>query len=305
MRSLRVAIVLFFCSAALAQDPATMPTEQRSQPTATPETAQRPLPDIATLMKQVEANQKTSEDAQKDYIYKQSIRFEKLDGHGDVKKTSSQVDEVFWLNGVQMSRTLEKDGKPLSADEARKENERIDKESVKIREKRDKAAADGKQTDPRGNVVAPLSRYLELVKLTNPHREAINGRSAIVLDFAGDADAKTNNPTEKFVKELAGTLWIDEDDKVLARLDGHFIDSFKLGGGLFVNVSKGTRFTLLFHKINDEVWLPETIKGNGHIRVFLLFATEGDFALQTSDYRKFKTSSKILPTFTQVPDEKN
>ena len=298
MKVLRVAILLILCSGALAQDQVPVAPVQQ----ALPDPAERPLPDTATLMKQVEANQKAAEDAQKDYIYKQSLRFEKLDGHGDVKKTSSQVDEVFWLNGVQMSRTLEKDGKPLSEDEAKKENERIDKESVKIREKRDKAAAKGEQTDPRGNVVAPLSRYLELVKLSNPRRELMNGRPAIVLDFVGDADAKTNNAPEKLVKELAGTLWIDEEDKVLARLDGHFIDSFKLGGGLFVNVSKGTQFTYLSRKINDEVWLPESIKGNGHVRVFLLFATEGDFALQTSDYRKFKTSSKILPTFTPVPN---
>ena len=293
MKFLRAAILLFAVVACHAQDPVGV----------APVAQERPLPDIATLMKQVQANQKASEDAQKDYIYKSSFRFETLDGHGDVKKTKSQVNEIFWLNGVQMMRTLELDGKPLSPDEVKRENDRIDKESIKLREKRDKAAAEGKQTDPRGNVVAPLSRYLELVTLSNPRREEMNGRPAIVLDFVGDPNAKTHDATENFVKELAGVLWIDEDDKVLARLDAHFVNAFKLGGGLLVNVSKGTQFTLLARKINDEVWLPDSIKGNGHVRFLLLMATEGDFALQTSDYRKFKTSSRILPTFSQVPAE--
>lgn len=288
MKVLRVAILLFAVSGCFAQGPAAV--------------EERPLPDIATLMKQVEANQKTAEDAQKDYIYKSAIRFEKLDGKGDVKKTQSQVDEIFWLNNVQMVRLLEKDGKPLSPDEAKKENERIDKEAIKIREKRDKAAAEGKQTDSRGNVIAPLSRYLQLVTLSRPRREFMNGRPTIKLDFVGDANAKTYNAPEKFVKELAGTLWIDENDKVVARLDAHFVNAFKLGGGLLVNVTQGTQFTLLARKINDEVWLPDSIKGTGHVRAFLVFAAEGDFALQTSDYRKFKTSSKIMPAFTPMPD---
>ena len=262
----------------------------------------RPLPDVPTLMKQVEANQKAIEDAQKDYIYKSAIRFQKLDGHGEVKKTESRVDEVFWIDNVQLVRRLENDGKPLTPDEARRENERIDKEAVKLREKREKAAAEGKQTDSRGNVIEPLSRYLQLVKLINPRRETVDGRPTIVMDYVGDENARTNDASEKFVKELAGTLWVDEDDKVVARFDGHFVHPFKLGGGLLVNISQGTHFSFLSHKINGEVWLPDSITGNGHVRAFLLFAAEGDFSLKTSDYRKFKTTSTVLPTFTPVPD---
>ena len=282
---------------------AAAPQDLPAPAATTAEKVEAPLPDIPTLMRQVEANQKAAEDAQKDYIYKSSLRFEKLDGQGDVKKTQSQVDEVFWINNVQMMRTIEKDGKPLTPDEARKENERIDKESVKLREKRDKAAEEGKQTDSRGHVVAPLSRYLELVTLSNPRRQVVGGRPTIVLDFVGDVNAKTNDATEKFVKELAGTVWLDEEDKVVERLEAHFVNAFKLGGGLLVNVSKGTQFTLLARKINNEVWLPESIIGNGHVRAFLIFATEGDFSMKTSDYRKFKASSKILPTYTLAPED--
>ena len=291
MKFVLLALLSLAAGAAAAQDVPTAPVDAR------------PLPDVATLMKQVEANQKAAEDAQKDYIYQSSMRFEKLDGKGDVRKTQSEVYEVFWLNGVQLARTLEKDGKPLTPEETKKENERIDKEAVRIREKRDKAAAEGKQTDPRGNVIAPLSRYLQLVTLSRERRETIAGRPTIVLDFVGDPAAKTYNAGEKFVKELAGTLWVDEDDKVVQRLDGHFVNAFKLGGGLLVSVSQGTHFTLLARKINDEVWLPDSISGNGHVRALLLFAAEGDFRVQTSDYRKFKTSSKVLPSFTEVPTE--
>ena len=296
-------LILSALLAVLLFPPAPAGAQQTDSPAAAATAEAAPLPDVAALMKAVEANQKSIEDAQKDYLYKQSIRFERLNSHGDVKKTESRVDEVFWINNVQLSRRLENDGKPLTPDEAKKENERIDKEAVKLREKREKAAAEGKQTDSRGNVIEPLSRYLELVTLTNPRREMFNGRPTIVLDFTGDENAKSNDAAEKFVKQLAGTLWVDEQDKVVARFDGHFLHPFKLGGGLLVNISQGTHFSFLSHKVNDEVWLPDSVTGNGHVRVLLLLATEGDFALQTSDYRKFKTTSTVLPTFTPVPEE--
>lgn len=300
MKLLLIAPLLLTAGMALAQDVPAPSTE------AAPAASEaRPLPEVATLMKQVEANQKAAESAQKDYIYKASMRFERLDSHGGVKKAQSQVDEVFWINNVQLARALERDGKPLTPDAAKKEDERVDKEAVKLRERREKAEAEGKQTDGRGNVIAPLSRYLQLVTLSNERRETVQGRPAIVLDFTGDASAKTSDTSEKFVKELAGTLWIDENDKIVERLDARFVNSFKLGGGLLVNISQGTHFTLLNRKINDEVWLPETITGNGHVRALLLFAADGDFQLQTSDYRKFKATSTVLPTFTPVPEGVN
>lgn len=268
----------------------------------TPEdpTPEKPLPDLSAMMHLVEANERKSEKVRQDYIYNEINTFDERDSHDAIKKTESRDQEVFWLNGVPVARTLKKNGKPLTADEAKKEDERIDEVVKKAKERRDKKDAKGKETDPRGNDEITFARILELGEFSNERREIINGRPTIIVDYQGNPKAKTHNPGEAVFKELAGTVWIDEDDHTLQHLEGHFDHDFKLAGGLAVSVRKGTWFRAKFVKINGEVWLPEVLEGDGHARYLLFFSLNGHFQLHASNYRKFKASSTILPGVTTV-----
>ncbi len=92
-------------------------------------------------MHQVEADQRASEAIEKDYLYHSVEAIQELDSHGNVKKTETNQYDVFWVNGVPVRRLLKKNGKDLSESEKKQEDERIDKESAKARERRDKATA--------------------------------------------------------------------------------------------------------------------------------------------------------------------
>jgi hypothetical protein len=170
--------------------------------------------------------------------------------------------------------------------------------SAKAREKRAKEDAQGKQTNSRGDEEITASRLLELGAFTNPRRVQLNGRNTIAVDYAGDPKAKTRNRSEDVIKDLVGTAWIDERDHVLARVDGHFVNAFKIGAGLIVNVQKDTRFSMVQTKVNDEVWLPARLEGQGAIRAILFFSFNGSGQIVNSDYRKFRTTSTILPGVT-------
>ena len=268
-----------------------------------PELTDRPLPDITTLMSQVEANERKSEAIRKDYIYNETNTFDQRDSHDAIKKRESLDTEVFWLNGVPVERTLKKNGKPLTEDETRKENERIDTIVRKAKERRDKADAKGKESDPRGNDELTLARILELGRFTDPRREVIHGRETIVVDYIGDPKAKTHNYAEGLFRELAGTVWVDEQDRTMVRLEGHFSHDFKIAAGMGANVKEGTWFRVAFAKINEEVWLPASLEGDGHIRYLLFFRLDGHFQGSMSNYRKFKATSTILPGIAKVEPE--
>jgi hypothetical protein len=96
------------------------------------------------------------------------------------------------------------------------------------------------------------------------------------------------------VRDLVGTAWIDEQDHVLVKVEGHFLNAFKVGAGLVVNIQKGTNFFMEQRKINNEVWLPKAIDGRGDARFLLLDHIEGHLHLDASDYRKFRSTSKIV-----------
>ena len=270
---------------------------QSTQPDA------RPLPDIATLMQQVEANQRKFEALAQNYTYRESEQLQEFDSHQGLKKSKQREADVFWITGVPIERTVTLDGKPLSADEQKKEAERVDKQAEKARERRAKADAEGKETDPRGHDLVTASRILELGTFSNPRREMIGGRATIVVDYSGNPKAKTHNSAESIFHELAGTVWVDEQDKVVQHAEGHFANDFKIAGGLVASVKKGTSFEGTFVKINNEVWLPQSFHARGQLRYLLFFSLNGEGRVQMGDYRKFRATSTLLPNYNKVePD---
>ena len=254
----------------------------------------KPLPPIADLLHDVERNQKAAEAQRKDYTYHVHLDEQEFDGKGQVKKTVRTDSESMNLRGVRINRVVARDGKPLTPEQAAKENERIDKEIARDTERREKNQSKGESTDSRGDVLISASRILELGTFSNPRRVVLNGRPTIVADYAGDPNAKTRNSAEGVIRDLVGTVWIDEQDRTLARAQGHFLNDFKIGGGLVADVKKGSSFEAQFIRVNNEVWLPGTVDGQGKVRILLVSGFSGHVHLVASDYRKFRTSATIV-----------
>lgn len=260
------------------------------------EPSENPLPDISSLMHEVEEHQRLSEAILKNYLYHEDAR--RADDHGRV--IERQEYDVFWLNGVEIHKLTRKNGRDLTPEEKRKEEERIDKEVSKAKERKRKAEEKGEQTDSHGHEEVTVSRFLLLGHFTNPRRELLNGRNTIVVDYAGNPKAATKNRLEDVIRNLAGTIWIDESDRAIVRLEGHFIDNYKVGAGLFVNIRKNTNFQVIQKKINGEIWLPSEVSGNGSARLLLFVNFTGSVHVVDSEYRRFKTSATILPGVATV-----
>jgi hypothetical protein len=276
-----------------------------AQITSTPDSVpdEKPLPDVPTLMHQVETNQRLAESLEKNYIYREDSTLNELNKSGGIKKSEERAFEIFYLDGVRVARLVRKDNKDISPDELAKENERIDKEVAKAKERRAKADGSGKETNSAGQDEITVSRILELGTFSNPRRIMVAGRPTIEVDYTGNPSAKTHNPGEGAIKLITGIVCVDEQDKFIQHAEGHFTDNFKLGGGLLADISKGTSFAATNTKINDEVWLPAHAEAHGHIRYLLFFSVNGDATIKTSGYHKFKATSTILPNITVAPPD--
>jgi hypothetical protein len=298
---LRIAVSILFASGLLCAAGRAQSNDAAAARSDLPDTAAaQPLPDVVALMRDVETNQRKAESIEKNYIYHSVATEQEYDSHGAVKKTSVTESDHFWVNGVPVRRTTKKDGKDLTPDEIAKENERIDQLAAKAAERRDKADAEGKETDARGEEEVTVSRLIELGAFTNPRRVQLNGRDTIAVDFTGDPKAKARNRAEEVIRDLAGTAWIDEQDHVLARAEGRFANSFKIAAGLIASVQAGTSFSMVQIKVNDEVWLPAQFEGSGSFHALLFLGFNGTAKIVNSDFRKFRAISTILPGVTQV-----
>jgi hypothetical protein len=268
------------------------------------ETEAKPLPDIPELMRAVEKQQRAAESTEKEYMFRESTRAEEFDGKGHVKKLVVREYEVFWIEGVNVQRLVKKDGNPLSPDEQKKENERVDKLVAKAKERRENADAKGVETDSQGHEEVTVSRLLELGSFTGARRVTLDGRDTIAVDFTGDPKAKTRNRAESFLRDVAGTVWVDEQDRSIAKLDAHVENDFKIGGGLIADLRKGSTAIYRAQRVNGEVWLPSSIEAHGHARVMLFSGFDGNVEVKFGDYRRFKATSTILPGSPEVaPDQ--
>jgi hypothetical protein len=265
--------------------------------------ADKPLPAIGPLLLEVEKNQDAAEKMQRDYTYHVHAEQQELDGKGNVKKTTMTDSESVTISGVRVDRVVARDGKPLTPEEAKKESDKIDKEVARDKERRAKAESNGKSTDAEGHDELSVSRILQLGTFSNPRRVTLNDRPTIVADYAGDPNAKTKNRFETMFRDLVGTVWIDEQDRALVQVQGHFLNDFKIGGGLIADVKKDSSFSAKMTKVNGEAWLPEEITGQGKIRVLLFAGFSGRVKLVTSDYRKFRASATIVGGGQQVGDD--
>ena len=92
-----------------------------------------------------------------------------------------------------------------------------------------------------------------------------------------------------FFGKTTGVMWIDAEDKQVARLEAVLFDSYKVGSGLLAKLRKGASFTMEKRRFNDEVWLPSFTDINLSIRLFLFGGLRLNQIVNYFDYRKFKT----------------
>jgi hypothetical protein len=246
-------------------------------------TQDAPIPDIPTLMMQVQAHQRQLDKVRENYTFREIMKTDDLDSNGQVKKSESEESEVFFVNGHHIERLVKKNGKDLSPGEQKKEQERVEKEV-------EKATKLDPNKSLHGDEIS-ISRILAIMKVSNPRRVSLNGRDTIAFDFIGDPHAQTHGLAEDASKKMAGTVWVDEKDREVAKLTVHFDDNFHVGGGLLANIQAGSSFQFEQSKINNELWLPTGGEAHVQARVLLVKGYRENMLFQDSDFQRFHTEA--------------
>jgi hypothetical protein len=247
-------------------------------------------------MLDVAAHQKQVEKVRENYTFHSSTIIQDLDSSGNVTKTESEDSEVFYVNTHRIERTVKKNGNALSDHDRQKEQERI----TKLVEKAPNVPPGEPLEGPKMTV--SMSHLLDIMDAYNPRRVMFRGRSTIVFDFAGKHDAKTHGFAEDASKKIAGTLWVDERDRQVARMEAHFIDNFHLVGGLLANVQKGSSFYFDQALINGEIWFPTAGEGNIQARVLLLKGVRQHVIERDTDYQRFTVDTQTGKSASVVTD---
>lgn len=208
------------------------------------------IPDVATLLQEVQDHQRKTDAIREDYTFHELVRTDALDGDGSVKQTKTEESEVFFVHGHRILRLIKRNGAELSEKDKAKEEKRVRQEiagSAKEPKRSERGRGGG-----RDRIV---SRILAVAKTSNPRREMFRGRPTLVFDFEGNPHAKASGMDQNAAKKLAGTVWIDEADRQVARLEVRFYDNFRIGGGILASVQKGTSMNVDQSPLGAGLWM--------------------------------------------------
>ncbi len=246
----------------------------------------KPLPDIPTLLHEVEAHQDELDRVRENYTFHEVQTLTMLDKKGKVHSQENKENEVFYVHGHQIEKLIGKNGKPLNPVDAKKEEDRATREAEKY-------AKSGPSTPDKDDV--SVSRLLEIINFSNPRRTEKDGRSAIAVDFTGDPHAKTHGRGEDVIKRVHGTVWIDEAAREVVQMDATFDSNLHLGFGMLATLEKGS--ALSFHQalFRNEVWLPTAINGHFDGKALMFVGFHVTLAIRYDDYRKFGAEATQLP----------
>ena len=256
----------------------------------------RPLPDIPTLLRDVNKNQNAVEEIRKLYTCHLAEEEDKVDSNGAVKSRVVKDYDVFYVGDDQVRHLLAKDGKPLEGGDKMDEDARFNKQFDKRKKQQAELAADPKkQAKKQEEDEAQISDFLRAEVFTNPRRTTFRGEEVIAFDFSGNPNYKPKKRIDGIIQKLSGVLWVDEQAREIARLEARFVEPVHFGGGLVASLAKGSNFVFEQERVNGEVWLPSYAEVHLAGRV-VFFKLRQNFIDHYSEYKKFRSGGAVIRT---------
>lgn len=302
LRTCLILGIILLAGCALGQDSpsAPFPASTAATPAAPPldlkpdASGSVPVEQIRELLQRAEQKDIENVKQQRDYTYIQRNEEHHLDGHGAVKKIESQTSEILEVYGEPVERLTAKDDKPLSADEAKKEDEKIQKlidkrknESEGTRRKRLEKEEKSREEDRKFVLEVSDAFNFRLVG-----SELLDGHDTWVLDAEPRPGYQFKDRGAQILSKFKGRVWIDKAEQQWVKLDLTAIDTLSLGFVL-ARIHKGTRVLVELTKVNNEVWLPKHVQSHLDVRIALLKNYDEDIEQTFRDYKKFRAASRI------------
>lgn len=239
----------------------------------------------------------------RNYTCQQREVEKRLGKHGEVKSTEIRTYDVNFYYGEEYSRLVQKDDKPLTEQEQKKEDEKLEKFLAKLRnqseEEHEKRLA--KEKKEREEARAFLRDAVNAYDFTLAGEENVGGAEAWVIEAAPRKDFHPTQPHADILSKIKGKVWIEKREYNWVKVEAESFDTISFGLFLF-RIHKGARFSFEQLHMNDEVWLVRRFYINGGARLALLKNEAVEQEDIFSDYKKFVTSTRILPGKEVPPD---
>src|SRR5580692_1590604 len=218
-----------------------------------------PLPNANEILQRALANERKLASERERYECRVTTTAIETDSSGHTKKNTTEIKDQFFVNGIAIERTLQKNGKDLTPDETKKEDDRVMKETLKYSNQATAQKEENKQNQELGD-------FMEAMMLANGRRELINARSVLFYDILPNPHFEARNIDQRLAQVMQGKISIDEQTGEPVDINVKSVADWKIGWGLLANVHKGLWLHIHNHPEADGVWLTDFAEGSGDMR---------------------------------------
>ena len=201
-----------------------------------------------------------------------------LDSDGRVKSEDVDVSRTILVNGVPFEQLLERNGRPPSAEEERKQKEKLDKLKRETPEQR--AERIRKQEEENTSLVREVPKAFDFQLVGE---EVVNGRPAYVLQATPHPGYQAQGKYGKMFSKVEGKLWVDKQDLGWIKVDGQVIQPFSMGLFL-VRLLRGSQIKMQQTRVDDGIWMPERVEVRAAAKIFFVKSLVIDRVLTYSEY---------------------
>lgn len=142
------------------------------------------------------------------------------------------------------------------------------------------------------------SQFLRQCRFKAPRYDRLANRYMITLDIHSCA-ANLSDPRERYLARMAGVVWIDAADKVVARLEAWPASET----GQAPTSAPPDAETLVYEQMRlpNGLWVPRRIRLNAIGKAALFNGTDKDMTFEFSQYQRFDTEVKDLQQVNLKP----
>jgi hypothetical protein len=237
-----------------------------------------------------------------DYSYVQHTEQRELDEQGRVRKVESRTFDVIVIDGEPYQKLIARNGKPLGEAEARKEQEKLDRELARRRNedpaRRSRRLSEEEKRRMEGREFA--REIPEAFRFRLAGEDRLEGRPVWIIDAEPKPGYRGKAKRADLLSKFRGRLWIDPQDYQWVRVEAETIAPVRFGWVL-ARLDPGAKMVFEQRRVHDEVWLPSRAHIQLSARLALVRKLRGEVEVLWRDYRKFRTDSRITDVSEAPP----
>jgi hypothetical protein len=243
-----------------------------------------------------------------EYTYLQTRLSREFDQRGKLVERVS-VYEAYPIKVLGQHRhvisLISEDGAPVSPKRLKKERQQAAKEIEKA-ERESAIQASGAPAAGAEKYIAAgigvnqvgdgvwigVSQFLRQCRFGAPRYDRLAGREMIALDIQTCA-SNANAPRERYLDEMAGVVWIDVADKVVARLEAW---PKRTATEQEIPSAPPDAETIVYEQMRlpNGLWVPKRIRLNAIGKAALFNGTNKDMTFEFSQYQRFNIEVEEL-----------